>query len=137
MSMDGKGRMAIPARHRAALSKAGLSDLVITKHPDGCLLVFPLPSWEPFRERIQALPAEAQGWKRMFLGFASEVTLDSASRVMVDPPLRDHAGLSKGGEGLMLGVGSHLELWQPERYADREAALLTQPMPESIKQFSY
>ncbi|NDY92274.1 division/cell wall cluster transcriptional repressor MraZ [Ideonella sp. TBM-1] len=137
MSIDEKGRVAVPARYRASLKEAGVADLVITKHPEGCLMIFPLPNWLPFRERIQALPAEAQGWKRMFLGFASEVSLDSAARVMVDAPLRLHAALDKGGEALLLGVGSHLELWQPVRYEAKEQALLSQPMPESIRQFSY
>ena len=45
--------------------------MTVTKHPDGCLMLFPRREWERFRERIAALPMEAHWWKRIFLGSAA------------------------------------------------------------------
>src|SRR5262245_48969361 len=56
LSLDAKGRLSVPTRHRDVLSATAAGQLTITKHPHGCLMVFPRPEWEKFRERIAALP---------------------------------------------------------------------------------
>ncbi len=56
LTLDGKGRIAMPARHREVLAALSASQLTITKHPEGSLMVFPRPAWEAFRDRIAALP---------------------------------------------------------------------------------
>lgn len=137
LTLDGKGRLTVPARHRESLDKLASGRLAITKHPDGCLMVFPYPVWEPFRDRIAALPMEALAWKRVFLGFVSEVDIDGASRVLIDPVLRSFAGLEPGGKALLMGIGPHFELWNEAHYHAREAAVVSQPMPDSIKGFVY
>ena len=76
LTLDGKGRIAMPTRHRDVLAAMGGNQLTITKHPDGCLMIFPRPEWEKFRERIAALPMSASGWKRIFLGNAMDVEID-------------------------------------------------------------
>ena len=67
LSLDAKGRMSIPARHREALQQQAEGRVTLTKHPDGCLLLFPRPEWESFRARIAALPMDAHWWKRCLL----------------------------------------------------------------------
>ena len=101
LSLDAKGRMSIPARHREALQQRAEGRVTLTKHPDGCLLLFPRPEWETFRERIAALPMDAHWWKRIFLGSAADVDLDSAGRVLIAPELRTAAVLDK--EVMLLG----------------------------------
>jgi MraZ protein len=135
LTLDGKGRLSVPARHREALQNQAQGQLAITKHPDGCLMVFPQPVWTPFRDRIAALPMEALEWKRVFLGFVSEVEIDGASRVLIDPVLRAYAGLQR--DVLLIGIGPHFELWDAVRYAEREQRVVQQPMPDSIKGFTY
>ena len=49
LSLDAKGRLSVPTRHRDALSAAA-SQLTITKHPHGCLMIFPRTAWEQFRD---------------------------------------------------------------------------------------
>ncbi len=134
LALDGKGRLSVPARHRDVLRAADESRLTLTRHPEGCLMVFPLPVWESFRARLEALPLAAAGWKRIFLGSAMEVELDSASRVLVSPELRAAAGLDRAV--LLVGMGNHLELWDVQRHAAAEAALLQQPMPAALQDFS-
>lgn len=135
LTLDTKGRLSVPARHRDPLQQQAQGRLAITKHPDGCLLVFPEPVWLPFRDKVAALPMEALAWKRVFLGFVSEVEIDGASRVLIDPVLRAYAGLQR--DVLLMGIGSHFELWDAGRYAEREQQVMAQAMPEAIKGFTY
>ncbi|MEP7295002.1 MAG: division/cell wall cluster transcriptional repressor MraZ [Burkholderiales bacterium] len=135
LTLDGKGRLAVPARHRELLTAMGVSQLTITKQPGGSLLIFPRPAWEAFRARIAALPMEAAGWKRVFLGNAMDVDIDASSRVLIAPELRLSAGLVR--DVMLLGMGSHLELWDAKTYAEHEAAVMQSDMPESLKNFSF
>lgn len=135
LTLDGKGRIAMPARHREVLAAMGVSQLTITKHPDGALLIFPRPAWEGFREKVAALPMSASGWKRVFLGNAMDVDIDASSRVLIAPELRAAAGLTR--EVMLLGMGSHFELWDATRYAEHEARVMEQPMPEALQNFSF
>ena len=58
IGLDSKGRLAVPTRHRDVLSATAASLLTITKHPHGCLMIFPRNEWEKFRDRIVALPMQ-------------------------------------------------------------------------------
>jgi MraZ protein len=109
--------------------------LTITKNPDGCLMVFPRPAWETFRDKVAALPMSAAGWKRIFLGNAMDVEIDSAARVLISPELRAAAGITK--DVMLLGMGSHFELWDAQRYAAHEAEVMAQPMPDALQDFTF
>jgi len=135
LTLDSKGRLAMPARHRELLAVMGSSQLTITKHPEGSLMIFPRPAWEGFRDRVAALPMEASGWKRVFLGNAMDVEIDAQSRFLVPPELRASAGLVR--EVMLLGMGSHFELWDAQRHADHEAKVMQSDMPDSLKSFSF
>jgi transcriptional regulator MraZ len=113
----------------------GVNQLTITKHPEGSLLIFPRPAWELFRDRVAALPMDSSGWKRVFLGNAMDVEIDASSRVLIAPELRAAAGLVR--DVMLLGMGSHFELWDAERHAAHEADVMRSPMPESLKNFSF
>lgn len=135
MALDAKGRITVPSRHRDLLQALTEGRLTLTKHPEGCLMVFPRPVWEDFRERLAALPMSASGWKRIFLGSAVDVEIDGGSRILVSPELRAEAGLSR--DVLLLGMGNYLEIWDAQRYKAKEAAVLEQPMPEALQDFTF
>ncbi len=135
LNLDAKGRMSMPAKHRDALLVQGDGRITLTKHPDGCLLLFPRPEWEAFQTRVAHLPMDAHWWRRIFLGNATEVDLDGAGRILVSPELRSAAGIEK--EVMLLGMGSHLELWDAATYATKEQAAIAQGMPEALKQFNF
>lgn len=135
LTLDGKGRIAVPARHRELLAAMGVHQLTITKQPGGSLLIFPRPAWEAFRDRVAALPQDAAGWKRVYLGNAMDVDIDASSRVLIAPELRASAGLVR--DVMLLGMGSHFELWDAKAYAEHEAAVMQSEMPESLKNFSF
>jgi MraZ protein len=134
LSLDAKGRLAVPTRHRDALS-VGTGQITITKHPHGCLMIFPQPAWEQFRERVAALPMQAQWWRRIFLGNAMDVEMDGTGRVLVSPELRSDAGIAR--ECRLVGMGSYLELWDASTYALKEAEAKQAEMPDVLKDFSF
>lgn len=131
LSLDAKGRLSVPTRHRDALGE----QLTITRHPHGCLMVFPRPEWEKFRERVSALPMQAQWWKRIFLGNAMDVDTDGTGRVLVSPELRQATGITR--ETMLLGMGNHLELWDKAVYEDLESKAIQGDMPDVFKDFSF
>lgn len=135
MALDAKGRLSVPARHREVLQLISDGRLTVTKHPDGCLMLFPRPTWETFRDKVAALPMSAAGWKRVFLGNAMDVEIDSASRVLISPELRESAGLDK--DVVLLGMGSHFELWDKKVHAAQEAEVMAGPLPDALKDFSF
>ncbi len=135
LSLDAKGRLSVPTRHRDVLTATAAGQLTITKHPDGCLMLFPRPEWEKFRERIATLPMSAQWWKRIFLGNAMDVELDATGRVLVSPELRAAAGIEK--EAVLLGMGSHFELWDKATHDLQEAKAMQGQMPDVFKDFSF
>jgi MraZ protein len=135
LSLDGKGRLSVPTRHRDVLLATAQGQLTITRHPHGCLMVFPRPEWEKFRERIASLPMSAQWWKRIFMGNAMDVDMDGTGRVLISPELRSAAGIQK--DTMLLGMGNHFELWDRASYDAQEAQALQGEMPDVFKDFSF
>lgn len=116
LSLDAKGRLAVPTRHRDALASAN-GRVVLTAHPDGCLLLYPQVAWEPLRAKIQALSSfneQARWWQRLLVGFAEELELDASGRILISPALRKVANLQK--QVMLVGQGSRFELWDVERW---------------------
>ena len=125
----------MPARHRDALMAQAEGRLTLTRHPDGCLLVYPRPIWERKREQIAAFPMNARALQRLLLGNAQDVELDGAGRVLVAPELRQAAQLSR--DTMLLGMGEHFELWDAALLQAHEQAALAQGMPASLDDFSF
>lgn len=135
LSLDAKGRLSVPTRHRDALMAMAEGQITITKHPHGCLMLFPRPEWLKFRERIAELPMSAQWWKRIFLGNAQDVDMDGTGRVLVAPELRQAVGLSK--DVVLLGMGNHFELWDRATYEAQEAEAMQAEMPNVFQDFAF
>ncbi len=111
LSLDAKGRLAVPTRHRDALQSGGAA-VVLTAHPDGCLLLYPRLAWEPIGARVQSLSSfneQARSWQRLLVGFAEELEPDAQGRILISPALRKFAALKK--DVMLVGQGSHFELW--------------------------
>ncbi|CAN7472485.1 division/cell wall cluster transcriptional repressor MraZ [Rhizobacter sp. LjRoot28] len=133
LTLDAKGRVTVPARQRDVLLAEAGPQLTLTKSPAGCLFVFPRPVWNTFRDKLIALPMSADGWKRIFLGSAMDVDIDASSRVLISPELRAAARLTK--DVVLIGMGSRLELWNADAYAEQEAKVLESEMPDALKDF--
>ncbi|MBB3047086.1 MraZ protein [Litorivivens lipolytica] len=113
VTMDSKGRLAIPAKIRDALADACGGRIVITAHTeDRCLLVYPEQEWAELQEKIAALPnmnPKARRIQRLVLGYATPLELDSNGRVLLPQTLRDYAQLEK--KLILVGQNNKLELW--------------------------
>jgi MraZ protein len=131
LTLDGKGRITVPARYRDVLAATVNSQMVIAKNPDGCLSLFPLPVWEQFEADLLKLPLEFEGWRRLYVGSATDVEIDGASRVLVPPELRAWAGLERDVK--FMGVGSSFELWDTARYEAGEGQLIAAGRPEVLR----
>jgi len=136
LSLDAKGRLSVPTRHRDVLAATAGGQLTITRHPHGCLMIFPRPAWEQFRERIAAMPLKEQWLKRLFLGNAIDVEMDASGRVLVSPELRAATGIAR--DVLLLGMGSHFELWDKPTHDAKEAeALAASQASEALQNLAF
>ncbi|HSD55167.1 MAG TPA: division/cell wall cluster transcriptional repressor MraZ [Burkholderiales bacterium] len=133
LSLDPKGRLSIPTRHREALTSGG-SGVVLTAHPDRCLLLYPRAAFAPISARISTLSsfnAEARWWQRLIVGFAEELALDGTGRILISAALRKFADLKK--TVTLVGQGSHFEIWDAkvweQKLGDALAMAGTTPPP--------
>lgn len=118
ISLDAKGRMAIPAKYRDALSSECAGRIVMTAHTqDKCVLLYPEPEWQTILPKIEALPTfnkAALRAQRLLIGYACPLELDGNGRVLVPPTLREYAGLEK--KMMLVGLGKKFELWSEEAW---------------------
>lgn len=124
LSLDAKGRLAIPARHRDALVGAAAGQLVLTAHPHRCLLLYPAPAWEPIRDKVLAASSfdkNAAAIKRLLVGNAREEALDASGRLLVSPELRRFAALEK--QVWLVGQGTHFEIWSDAGWQKEQDAV--------------
>ena len=140
LALDNKGRLAIPARHRDALLHQGDGKLVLTADPSHCLLLYPLPNWEPIQQRLMALSGfneRIRGLQRLLVGHADDVQLDGAGRILVPPALRQYAALDK--RVVLVGQGQKFELWDETKWLERTSQAIAFPaggLPPELDGFS-
>jgi MraZ protein len=104
--------------------------LTLTRHSEGYLLIYPRPTWEAVERELMQLKIASEGWRRIFLGSAVDVEIDSAARVLIPPELRDAAGLNK--DVLLIGTGRRLELWDKQRHDAVEARVVAAGMTDEV-----
>jgi MraZ protein len=127
LALDAKGRLAIPAKHRAALtgsSENGDRKVIVTADPSHCLLVYPLTTWEPIQARLMALSSfnvQIRGLQRLLVGHADEVEMDGAGRILVPPALRQYAELDH--RVVLVGQGNKFELWDEQQWQKMTATI--------------
>ena len=121
LSLDAKGRMAMPVRYRDALLESCAGRLVITVDLfEKCLAIYPLPEWEAIQQKLDALPSlnpKTTMVKRLLMGNATDVEMDANGRVLIPTKLRKHANLDK--KAVIAGQGKKLELWDVDTLDSR------------------
>ncbi|MER1968868.1 division/cell wall cluster transcriptional repressor MraZ [Castellaniella sp. GW247-6E4] len=135
LTLDAKGRMSIPARHRDVLLSTEQGRLTITRHPDGCLMIYPRTAWEAKREQIAALPMNARALQRLLLGSAQDVELDGAGRILIAPELRTAAHMTR--DVMLMGIGTHFELWDSAEWARRDTEDIENLDPAVLEKFTF
>jgi len=121
-TLDSKGRVFIPAKHRE-----GLGEMVfVGRGLDGQLNVYPKSVWEGMAERLtQASQARTTIRNASRFVFATTgCELDRQGRILIPAALRDFAGL--GSDVTILGHNDHVEIWSPERWQETSERVLAQ-----------
>ena len=140
LNLDVKGRLAVPAKHRDALLERCGGHLVITADPSRCLLIYPLPDWELIEQKLEGLSnldPRVRDLQRRVIGFATDVDMDGAGRVLIPPALREYAELDKAVA--LVGQGRKFELWNKEVWDQRYAKtgeLAPDGLPPELSGFS-
>jgi MraZ protein len=142
LSLDSKGRLAVPTRYREVLARHCGNQMVVTVDRDNCLLLYPLPDWEEIERKLVKLPSfnkQARRLQRLLVGHATECELDGAGRILVPPPLREFAALSK--DVVLIGQGNKFEIWDAQTWNVRRAEWLQGggddgPLPGELENLS-
>lgn len=140
LSLDSKGRLAVPARYRDALVANGDGKLVLTADPSKCLLLYPAADWGPIEEKLNSISSfnpQLRSYQRVVIGYAEDVELDAAGRMLISPSLRAFAGLDKSV--VMIGQGKKFEFWDEgawQRQCDVALEFSSAGMPAELDGFS-
>jgi MraZ protein len=139
ITIDGKGRLAIPARCREAL---GEHVVVTIDTEEACLLLYPAKCWQVIEDNLQRLPsfnAAARRIQRLLIGHATDVILDGNGRILLPLVLRDYAKLDK--QVVMVGQGNKFEIWNELSWQTRRQQWLDEEsagdmsLPDEMKTF--
>ncbi|HKH21162.1 MAG TPA: division/cell wall cluster transcriptional repressor MraZ [Gammaproteobacteria bacterium] len=123
LTLDAKGRMAMPAKYRDQLMASCNGRLIITVDRDRCLLLYPLPAWEEIEFQLTQLPGLDQHVRRLLrnlMGSSEELELDAQGRIRLPPALREFANLEK--RVALVGLGRKFELWNEETWVEQRDA---------------
>ncbi|MBE9608045.1 division/cell wall cluster transcriptional repressor MraZ [Chitinilyticum piscinae] len=129
LTIDSKGRMAIPAKQRDLLAALGQTRLWLTlnltgSNPTGSLALYTHDEWLRITAQINITPGtQGQFLKRHLIGNAEEMELDGSGRMLLSPNLRKLSGLTKAVA--FVGVGNRFEIWDEERWNALNDAALT------------
>lgn len=140
VSLDSKGRVVVPARHRDVLMAVASGRVVLTADPSHCLLLYPLPEWEPIEKKLNGLSdfnSRTRSLKQLLVGYAHDMEMDGAGRILLPPMLRKFAELEKSV--VLVGQGSKVELWNEERWEARIAEAVSfndEVMPPELEGFT-
>ncbi len=119
ITIDDKGRLAIPTAYREFVARECGNRLVVTYHPyeAGCLWLFPQAEWEKVRDSVSPLPQAVPGHRLLqmkLIGAATFVEPDSASRILLPSSHRTTTGIGK--KAVLMGMGNKLEIWSEQAH---------------------
>jgi len=112
-NIDQKGRLAVPAKFRKALTKGA----VVTKGLDDCLFLYTKDEWKKLADKLAALPiskANTRAFARLMLAGAMDVDIDRQGRMLIPDYLRQYAGMTK--KIVITGLYNRLEIWDEARW---------------------
>lgn len=113
ISLDAKGRLAVPSRYRARIQALCEGRLVATISTlDRCLLLYPLNEWEVVEAKLRELSdfdPLGRRTRQMMIGHATDLDMDSNGRILVAPMLREYAGIER--QVVLVGEGNKFQIW--------------------------
>lgn len=119
ITIDDKGRLAIPTAHRDLVARDCGNRLVLTYglFEPGCLYLYPIAVWETLRDQVNKLPKAKSVHRRLqmkLVGAASFVELDGNGRITIPASHRATAGIER--KAILLGMGDKFELWSEQAH---------------------
>ena len=119
-SLDGKGRVIIPASYRDALGE----DFTITINPNKtAVAIYPKAIWDRQLERLSQInPMDkiSLQYERYLMSVSfSGNSMDAQGRVLIPAKLRAKIGLTR--DIVFVGLNHYIEIWDAEVYARMEA----------------
>ncbi|MCF0253855.1 MAG: division/cell wall cluster transcriptional repressor MraZ [Duodenibacillus sp.] len=139
LALDAKGRMTMPTRHRDVFasyqSAGGPLEVTLTRHPEGCLLIYPRSVWEAKRAELIKQPYSFRMLQRIVVGSAIDLTIDAAGRLLIPSDLRALCRLDK--DVVLLGLGEHFELWDAAQLKAQEEAAMQQGLADQAFNFNF
>ncbi len=118
ITVDDKGRMAVPTAHRDLVARAG-NRLVLTYNPfdAGCLWLYAEQEWERVRDEVMAKPNTqrvVRTLQQKLVGSAAHLELDGNGRISLPPSHRSAVGIEK--KAVLMGMGDKFELWSEQAH---------------------
>jgi MraZ protein len=119
ITVDDKGRLAVPTAYRDLVARDCGNRLVLTYSPfdAGCLWIYPQQVWEQVRDSVMAKPnmkASVRLLQQKLVGSAAFLEPDANGRVTVPPSHRNAVGIEK--KAVLLGMGDKFELWSEQAH---------------------
>ena len=118
-SLDGKGRVIIPASFREALGE----DFTLTINPNKtAVAIYPKAMWDQQLERLSQInPMDRVGMQYeryvMSVSFSGN-SMDAQGRVLIPAKLRAKIGLTR--DIVFVGLNRYIEIWDAEVYQKME-----------------
>ena len=149
VSLDQKGRLAIPAKYRAHLLVNNETQVVVTKDPQyPSLKIYPGSQWKKISlklESLQTLDPIVRNLQWTILGNASVNDFDVNGRMLILIPsdLRSYAEIEDQKKISLIGMGNKFEIWNINNWEMRQTGsslsteILDVVLPESIKSMSF
>ena len=128
--LDAKGRLSLPSNYRESLLVPSQGEVTLTRHPDGCVLIYPRSVWIQTRAKLASLPYSARTLQRVMLGSACDVSADGSGRLLIPGDLRSLCGLRR--EVTLIGLGNRFELWDQAKYMQFENDELKKGLPPDV-----
>lgn len=132
ISLDAKGRLAMPSRYRDELLERCAGQLIVTIDAvDPCLCLYPMSEWEIIESKLRELASfreENRRLQRLLIGNAVDVELDNSGRILVPPRLRGYAKLEK--RAMLVGQLNKFQLWDEDAWnavAEADLAAIKEP----------
>ena len=120
-SVDVKGRMGLPQKHREIFLGSCMGKVVVTiDAAERCLLVYALHEWNIIQQRLESLSNVNQGTRmlqRLLIGHATDLEMDKSGRILLPSAHRKYAHLGK--KVVLIGQGNKLEVWSEELWQDQ------------------
>jgi MraZ protein len=122
ITIDDKGRLAIPTSYRDLVARECGNRLVVTYNPfeAGCLYLYPLPVWEKVRDQVNALPRTKKNSRLLQLKLVGAATFaepDGSGRISLPASHRNAVGIEK--KAVLLGMGDKFELWSEQAHHEQ------------------